>query len=100
MTTESVFTNDLQVADVDQERDQLPRGHHKADHIREQVKRLARTAEYAYAVDTILLTNGEQIVAGCLIDTVADTSLDFEIVNQWWVKILTGWTPLPEDEDR
>lgn len=96
----SVFTNDLQVADVDQEREQLPRGYTPADHIRQQVKAIASTAQYAYAVDTILLTDGRQIVAGCLIDTVADTSLDFEIVNQWWVKILTGWTSLPEDADR
>lgn len=96
----SVFTNDLQVADVDQERQQLPRDTGWALHIRDQLRALKGTAHYAYAVDTILLTNGRQIVAGCLVDTIDNTSLDFEIVNQWWVKILTGWTPLPEDADR
>lgn len=96
----SVFTNDLQVADVDQERDQLPRHYTPADHIRQQIKAIASTAHYPYAIDTVLLTNGTEIVAGYLVDTIDDTTLEFEIVNQWWVKILTGWTPLPEDADR
>lgn len=97
----AIWTNDLQVADVDQEREQLPRrGTTAGEHIRKQLRNLRSTARYAHAVDTILLTNGEQIVAGTLVDTVDDTSLDFEIVDQWWVKIITGWEALPEDADR